>query len=91
MTIDWAALGEEVEAHDVLLEAVAYDPRADVLEISALRPSASGPTVLRHEISGPEAVEIDSPVGIVPATLRITGADGAVTVARITNPPELSS
>jgi hypothetical protein len=83
LIIDWEQLGEEVEAHHVLLEGMTYDARGDVLEVSALRPSTAGPTVLRHEVSGPTSVELDSPAGVLPTEVRITGADGAVTVARL--------
>jgi hypothetical protein len=83
LIIDCAALGEEVEAHDVLLDGVTYDPRADVVQISATRPSAAGPTVLRHHVAAPRSITVDGPAGVVPGELSVAGADGVVTIVRI--------
>jgi hypothetical protein len=91
LVVDWSSAGEEVEAHDVLLQGLVYDRRSDVVEISAQRPSPAGPTVLRHHVSAPQAVDVDSPAGILPREVRVTGADGVVTSVRLDPAPELSS
>jgi hypothetical protein len=90
LVIDWESAGEEVEAHDVLLESMSYDPHDDAIEIVARRPSPSRPAILRHVVESPRAVEVDSPAGIVPRELRMQGADGIWTSVSLTLQPALS-
>lgn len=90
LTIDWASLGEEVEAREMLLESLSYDAHDDAIEIAAVQPSVTGPAVLRHVIAHPQLVEVDSPAGILARRLTIDGQDGARTIITITPEPELS-
>ena len=83
VVIEWHSQGEEVEAHDVLLESLTYDAHDDAISLVARRPSASGMTVLRHVVSRPRTLEVDSPAGIVPCELRIEGEDGVRTTVII--------
>ena len=91
VAIDWESLGEEVEAHDVLLESLSYDAHDDEVALTARRPSPTRPTILRHVVSRPRSVEVDSRAGILPRELRIEGDDGARTVITITPQPAASS
>lgn len=84
VVIDWEAEGEEVEAHDVLLESLDYDERGDAVSVIARRPSPSGFARLRHVVDRPVAVDVDSPAGIVPREVSIQGGDGARTIVTIT-------
>jgi uncharacterized protein DUF5335 len=84
LVVDWEAEGEEVEAHDVLLESLAYDERGDAVSVIARRPSPTGFAMLRHVVDKPIAVDVDSPAGIVPRVVRIEGGDGARTIVTIT-------
>ncbi len=83
-----------IEAGRLALQALTYDRRGDVIEVSLARGGQSGTrasSVIKHTVERPARVEVDSPVVLAPITIALDASDGARTVIRIAREPELSS
>lgn len=83
-------IGHQIEARDLLLESLVYDAREDVFEVAALHPGPNGDAVIRHLITHPVAVRVDSPAGILPSAVAIDSEDGMRTLVLLRAPASLS-
>lgn len=72
-----------VEAEHLALQAVAYDRRDDVFEVTAARPGPHLPSVLRHMVDHPARVEVDNYTMLAPMTIAVEDQDGVRTVISI--------
>ena len=79
-----------VEARQLALQAVAYDRRDDVFEVTVARGGPRLPSVLRHMVDHPERIVVDSWTLLAPMTIAVDGRDGVRTVVRIAAQPEFS-
>jgi Family of unknown function (DUF5335) len=79
-----------MEARGLALQALSYDPRDDVFEVSAAHGDAHVPGVLRHLIGHPKRIAVDSPDTMAPTVVAVDDRDGTRTVIRIERPPEFS-
>lgn len=79
------------EADRLALQAVSYDRRDDVFEVTAARGGPHLPSVVRHLVSHPRRLEVDSPSMLAPMLIAVDAEDGTRTTVRIAREPELSS
>ncbi len=77
-----------IEARQMALQAVCYDRRGDVFEVSAARGGPHRPSVLRHMVDHPERIVVDSWTLLAPMTISVDGRDGVRTVIKIADQPE---
>ena len=80
-------LGDQIEARDVPLRELAFDPREGVA-VSVGGHGDEFPVVLRHVIAGPARVQATDEPG-VPATIMVEGDDGGRTLIRLRAPVAL--
>jgi hypothetical protein len=73
----------QVEARHLALQALIYDRRTDVFEVAAARGAVPVRSVLRHMISNPTRITVDSPPGLAPMTIAIEDRDGVRTIVRL--------
>jgi uncharacterized protein DUF5335 len=85
--IDGPDLGAQVEAEDMVLTGISYDDRDDVLVIG-LSPGGP-PESLEHVVSEPQQIQVESQMGLVPATIDVRDAEGNQTLVRLQPVPEL--
>ncbi len=78
------------EATRMALQALAFDQRDEVFEVSVARGGPHLPTVLRHLVDHPARIEVDGPVAITPRFLAVLGEAGVRTVVRISPEGEFS-
>lgn len=90
VTIDAPHIGHQVEASDLILESLSYDRRDDVFEVAAFLPGPNGRAVVRHMISGPARIDVDSRAGILPTSIEIENREGITTLVRLHAAPSLS-
>jgi hypothetical protein len=83
-------LGDEVEAAGLVLQALSYDPRADVLEVVAGRGGPHGPALVHHRVEHPQHIWVDSRAGILPQAIAVDDRDGVRTLLRIEQAPMLT-
>jgi hypothetical protein len=69
------------------LRAAAYDPAADVLELTVGGQRAGDPIRVRHLISNPRSIKVQVGDAPRPAALVVDDASGARTQIRIYEPP----
>ncbi len=79
-----------IEARRLALQAVAYDRRDDVFEVTAARGGPRLPSILRHMVDHPERIIVDSWTLLAPMTIAVDGRDGVRTVVKIAAQPEFS-
>ena len=72
-----------VEASHLALQAVGYDYRGDVFEISVAKGGPHLPTTLHHLVDHPERIIVDSWTLLAPMMIAVDGRDGVRTVVRI--------
>jgi uncharacterized protein DUF5335 len=72
-----------VEARRLALQALSYDRRDDVFEVAAARGAPRLPSCLRHLVSHPKHVYVDSDTMLAPMTIAVDDSEGVRTVIRI--------
>jgi hypothetical protein len=82
-------LGDQVDVERLPLQAIGYDPKDDMLEISVGGRGVRYPVVLRHFISSPQAISVESSDSLNPRAILVTDASGAQTLIRLFEPPAL--
>ena len=79
-----------VEARHLALQALAYDRRDDVFEVTAARGGPHLPSTLRRMVDHPERIVVDSWTLLAPMTISVDSRDGVRTVVRIGSSPAFS-
>ncbi len=75
-------------ADRLALQALAYDRRSDVFEVSAAREGPRIPDLMRHLVDRPERVAVDNSALLPPMTIAVDSHDGVRTLIRIEREPE---
>jgi Family of unknown function (DUF5335) len=78
------------EADRLALQALNYDRRSDVFEVSAARGGPRLPAVLRHFVDHPERVAVNTSPLLAPITIAVDSQDGMRTLIRIEREPEFT-
>lgn len=75
--------GPGVEARRMALQALIYDRRDDVFEVSAAHGGPHLPTTLRHLVDHPTRIEVDSVHAAIPTMISVIDGDGVRTDVRL--------
>jgi Family of unknown function (DUF5335) len=75
-------LGDQVDVERLPLQAINYDPKDNMLDISVGGRSARYPVVLRHFIANPQTISVELS-GPRPSAILVTDADGVRTLIRL--------
>jgi hypothetical protein len=73
------------------LQAIGYDPRDGMLEISVGGRGVRYPVLLRHFISNPQTIGVEEFGPLRPSAIFVTDASGVRTLIRLHEPAELES
>ncbi len=84
-------LGDQVDVERLPLQAIGYDPKDNVLEVSVGGRSVRYPVVLRHFISSPQTISIEESGSLSPRAILVTDAGGARTLIRLFEPAALEA
>jgi hypothetical protein len=79
-----------MEAERLALQALAYDRRDDVFEVTAARGTPHLPAVLRHLVDRPARIAVDSQTMLAPMSIAVDDRDGVRTVITTEREPEFS-
>ena len=82
-------LGDQTDVERLPLQAIGYDPKDDVLEISVGGRSTRYPVVLRHFISSPQTISVEESSPPSPAAILVTDASDVRTLIRLFEPAAL--
>jgi hypothetical protein len=86
VSIEIITAGEgRLEAADLALQALSYDGRDDVFEVSVAHGAAHLPSVLRHLVDHPQRITVDS-TAMAPTRIVVDDRHGARTVVRVERP-----
>jgi Family of unknown function (DUF5335) len=75
--------GPGVEANRMALQALIYDRRDDVFEVSAAHGGPHLPATLRHLVDHPTRIEVDSLAAPIATMISVIAGDGVRTDVRI--------
>jgi hypothetical protein len=84
-------LGDQTDVERLPLQAIGYDPKDDLLEVSVGGRSTRYPVVLRHFISSPQTVSVEEVAGSSPSAILVTDASGVRTLIRLFEPAALEA
>jgi Family of unknown function (DUF5335) len=85
-------LGDQTDVERLPLQAIGYDPKENVLEISVGGRSPRYPVVLRHFISSPQTISVEEDSGRPgPNAILVTDASGVQTLIHVFEPPALEA
>ncbi|MGA2319186.1 MAG: DUF5335 family protein [Solirubrobacteraceae bacterium] len=84
-------LGDQTDVTRLPLQAIGYDPKDDVLEISVGGRSVHYPVVLRHFISAPRTISVEESSPLRPVSMLVTDASGVRTLIRLFKAAALES
>jgi hypothetical protein len=76
-------LGDQTDVERLPLQAIGYDPRDNVLEVSVGGRSTRYPVVLRHFISSPQAISVEDSGPLRPSAILVEDASGVRTLIRL--------
>lgn len=79
-----------IEAERLALQALAYDRRDDVFEVTVARGGPHLPSVIRHLVDHPARIEVDSQTMLAPMTIAVDAQDGIRTVITVEREPEFT-
>jgi hypothetical protein len=86
VSIEVIAAGErQLEAANLALQALSYDRRDDVFEVSAAHGTARLPSVLPHLVDHPQRITVNS-TAMAPTCITVDDREGVRTVVRIEQP-----
>lgn len=86
VSIEIITAGErQLEASNLALQALSYDRRDDVFEVSAAHGTAHLPSVLRHLVDHPQRITVNS-TAMAPTCITVDDRDGVRTVVRVEPP-----
>jgi uncharacterized protein DUF5335 len=84
-------LGDQVDAERLPLQAIGYDPRDDMLEVSVGGRGVRYPVLLRHFISSPQTISVEESDALRPMAIFVTDASGDRTLIRLFEPAEINA
>lgn len=84
-------LGDQVDVERLPLQAIGYDPKDNVLEVSVGGRGVRSPVLLRHFISNPQAISVEESGPLSPRAILVTDASGARTLIRFFEPTALGA
>jgi hypothetical protein len=85
-------LGDQTDVERLPLQAIGYDRKDDVLEVSVGGRSPRYPVVLRHFISSPQTISVEEDSGRAgPGAILVTDATGVRTLIRLFEPSALEA
>jgi Family of unknown function (DUF5335) len=84
-------LGDQVDAERLPLQAIGYDPKDKMLDISVGGRGVRYPVVLRHFISNPKTISVEESGALHPTAILVTDESGARTLIRLFEPPEIDA
>jgi sulfide:quinone oxidoreductase len=76
-------IGAQTEERGLLLRALSYDVRGDVIEVAVARPRPGGEDILRHLVDRPARLLVDSQEGILPRAIAVDDGDGNRTLVQL--------
>ncbi|MFI4984595.1 MAG: DUF5335 family protein [Solirubrobacterales bacterium] len=84
-------LGDQTDVERLPLQAIGYDPRDNVLEVSVGGRSTRYPVVLRHFIWSPQTISVEGADRSSPRAILVTDASGVRTLIRLFEPAALEA
>jgi hypothetical protein len=84
-------LGDQVDVARLPLQAIGYDPKDNVLEVTVGGRGAHYPVLMRHFISSPETVSVEESGPLRPRAILVQDASGVRTLIRLLEPPALEA
>jgi hypothetical protein len=82
-------LGDQVDVERLPLQAISYDPRDNMVEVSVGGRGVRYPILLRHFISSPQTVSVEESGPLSPRAILVTDESGVRTLIRLFEPPAL--
>lgn len=82
-------LGDQIDVERLPLQAIGYDPRDGMLEISVGGRGVRFPVLLRHFISAPQTISVEEAGPFSPSAILVTDGSGVRTLIRLYEPAEL--
>jgi hypothetical protein len=76
-------LGDQTDVEQLPLRAIGYDRKDDVLEVAVGGRGTRLPVVLRHLISGPQAISVEDSGPLNPSAILVEDASGVRTLIRL--------
>lgn len=84
-------LGDQVGVERLPLQAIGYDPKDNMLEVSVGGRGVRYPVVLRHFISDPQTISVEESGQLAPKAILVTDASGVRTLIRLIEPAALDA
>jgi Family of unknown function (DUF5335) len=84
-------LGDQVDVERLPLQAISYDPKDNMLEISVGGRGVRYPVLLRHFISSPQTVSVEESGPLSPRAILVTDGSGVRTLIRLFEPAALEA
>jgi hypothetical protein len=84
-------LGDQVDVERLPLQAISYDPKDNMVEISVGGRGVRYPVMLRHFISSPQTVSVEESDPLSPRAILVTDASGVRTLIRLFEPAALEA
>jgi hypothetical protein len=84
-------LGDQFDVERLPLQAMGYDPKDNMLEISVGGRGVRYPVLLRHFISNPQTISIEESDTLRPTAILVTDESGDRTLIRLFEPPEIDA
>ena len=79
-------LGDQTDIERLPVQAIGYDPKDNMLEVSVGGRGVRYPVVLRHFISDPQTISIEESGQLAPKAILVTDASGVRTLIRLFEP-----
>lgn len=79
-------LGDQTDVERLPLQAIGYDPKDNLLEVSVGGRGIRYPVVLRHFISDPQTISVEESGQLAPKAILVTDASGVRTLIRLFEP-----
>jgi hypothetical protein len=84
-------LGDQVNVERLPLQAIGYDPKDNMLEVSVGGRGVRYPVLLHHFISSPKAISVEESDRLTPSAILVTDASGERTLIRLFEPPAIEA
>ncbi len=84
-------LGDQTDIERLPVQAIGYDPKDNMLEVSVGGRGPRYPVVLRHFISDPQTISIEESGHLTPKAILVADASGVRTLIRLIEPAALEA
>jgi hypothetical protein len=84
-------LGDQTDVERLPLQAIGYDPKENLLEISIGGRGPRYPVVLRHFISSPQKISVEESAALSPSAILVSDDGGMQTLIRMFDPAALGA